>query len=280
MLKVRVIPTLLWKNVGLVKGIGFNSWRRIGTVMPAIKVHNTREVDELILVDISASLESRSPDCESVQEFSKECFVPLTVGGGVRTLTDIRNLLRAGADKVAINSAAYENPKLIKEAAARFGSQCLVISIDARKVSGKYECFSHAGSRPTGKEVSEWAKQVESLGAGEILITSVERDGTMEGYDLDLIKTVTDQVRIPIIASGGAGNYDHMLQAIEKGRASAVAAASIFQFTEQTPVEAKKYLGQKGIAVRNINVGMIEGRNNVIPAKAGINDSGSPLPRG
>ncbi len=253
MLKVRVIPTLLWKNVGLVKGIGFNSWRRIGTVMPAIKVHNTREVDELALFDITATQEERQPDFESIYEFSAECFVPLTVGGGLRTVEDIRQMLRAGADKVSINSAAYENPELIREAAHRFGSQCIVISIDARKVGGRYECFSRAGACSTGRDVKEWAKQAESLGAGEILITSVECDGTMKGYDLDLIRTVTTNVHIPVIASGGAGNYEHMLHALEVGKASAVAAASIFQFTEQTPVEAKRFLAGKGIAVRNVN---------------------------
>ena len=255
MLKVRVIPTLLWKNVGLVKGVGFNSWRRIGTVMPAIKVHNTREVDELILVDISATPEGRSPDYESIYEFSAECFVPLTVGGGVRTIEDIRNLLRAGADKVCINTAAYEQPELIRDAATRFGSQCVVISIDARKVrDGFYECFSRCGTRGTGKEAGAWAREVETLGAGEILITSVERDGTMQGYDLDLIKRITENVSIPVIASGGAGTYEDMLQAITIGKSAAVAAASIFQFTQQTPLGAKQFLAHKGIPVRNVNV--------------------------
>ncbi len=254
MLKTRVIPTLLWKNVGLVKGVGFNSWRRIGTVMPAIKVHNTREVDELILLDISATLAGRNPDFESIYEFSADCFIPLTVGGGVRTLEDIQNLLRAGADKVCINSAAYDQPDLIREGAKRFGSQCIVVSIDARKTeNGFYECFSHSGTRNTGKEVGTWAKEVESLGAGEILITSIERDGTMQGYDLNLIRRVTENSAIPVISSGGAGNYEDMFQAIQAGKASAVAAASIFQFTQQTPLEAKQYLATKGIPVRNIN---------------------------
>ena len=175
MLKVRVIPTLLWKNVGLVKGISFNSWRRIGTVIPAIKVHNAREVDELALFDITATLQGRDPDYESINDFSAECFVPLTVGGGVSSLTHIQNLLKAGADKVSINSAAYQNPDLVREAAQRFGSQCIVVSIDAKKSeNGTYECINHSGTTQTGKEVSQWARQVESLGAGEILITSVE----------------------------------------------------------------------------------------------------------
>ena len=262
MLKVRVIPTLLWKNVGLVKGIGFNSWRRIGTVMPAIKVHNTREVDELALMDITATQEGRAPDFESICEFSADCFVPLTVGGGVKTTEDIRNMLRAGADKVSINSAAYANPELVRQGANRFGAQCIVISIDARKMpGGRYECFTHSGTRPTGREVGEWARQAESLGAGEILITSIERDGAMLGYDLDLIQRVTESVNIPVIASGGAGNYRHLLDAIQIGHASAVAAASIFQFTEQTPVEAKRFLAENGVAVRNRNVAVLSPPN-------------------
>jgi cyclase len=254
MLKVRVIPTLLWKDFGLVKGVGFDSWRRVGTVLPAIKVYNTREVDELILVDITATDEGRAPDCESVAEFSAECFVPLTVGGGVRTIEHITHLLRAGADKITINTAAYETPELVREAANRFGSQCVVASIDAKRTGeGKYECFSHSGIRPTGKEPEEWAREAESLGAGEILITSIERDGSMLGYDLDLIRRVANAVKIPVIASGGAGEYIHLLAALQQGKASAVAAASIFHFTQQTPREAKQFLAQHGILVRNVH---------------------------
>jgi len=255
LLKVRIIPTLLWKNVGLVKGIGFDSWRRVGTVMPAIKVYNMREVDELIILDIAATQENRDPDYYSIHEFSAECFVPLTVGGGVNNLDHIRKLLTSGADKVCINSASYGHPDLIKEASKHFGAQCIVASIDARKkADNNYECFSHSGSRSTGKEVCEWAKRVEELGAGEILITSIERDGSMEGYDLDLINKVTNAVTIPVIASGGAGNYEDMFEAISSAKASAVAAASIFHFTQQTPLEAKKYLANKNIPVRNVNV--------------------------
>jgi cyclase len=218
--------------------------------MPAIKVHNTREVDELMLLDITATLEERSPDYESVEEFSAECFVPLTVGGGIRTIDDIRNLLRAGADKICVNTAALEHPELIRDAASRYGSQCIVVSIDTRKnAAGTYACYSHSGTRPTGKEAGDWASRVESYGAGEILITSIERDGTMQGYDLDLIKTVTSRVDIPVIASGGAGNYHHMLEALEVGKASAVAAASIFQFTELTPLGAKEFLASQNVSV-------------------------------
>lgn len=251
MLKTRIIPTLLWKNLGLVKGIGFDSWRRVGTLLPAVRVYNTRQVDELILVDITATGEKRKPDFETINEISCECFVPFTVGGGITTTEDIKELLRAGADKVAINSAAFKHPELISQGAQMFGSQCIVASIDTKKNSkGEYICYSHSGSKSERIEVSKWAKRVESLGAGEILITSIENDGTKKGYDIDLIKLVTKSVSIPVIASGGAGNYEDMFKAIDKGKASAVAAASIFHYTEQTPMEAKQYLHEKGVPVR------------------------------
>ena len=241
-----------------MKGIGFDSWRRVGTVLPAIKVYNTREVDELILLDIAATGEERDPDYEAICEYCAESFVPLTFGGGIRTLNQIRELLRSGADKVSINSAAYESPTLIRDAARRFGSQCVVVSIDARKKEdGTYECFSHSGSRPTGRKPERWAQEVESNGAGEILITSIERDGTMEGYNIDLIRRVAGAVRIPVIASGGAGNYQHMVEALKLGRASAVAAASMFHFTQQTPGEAKQHLARHGILVRNVHAGLL-----------------------
>ncbi|MGA2852580.1 MAG: imidazole glycerol phosphate synthase cyclase subunit [Verrucomicrobiota bacterium] len=252
MLKVRVIPTLLWKNFGLVKGVGFDSWRRVGTVLPAIKVYNLREVDEIIVVDITASLETREPDYESVAEFSRECFVPLTVGGGIRNLEQIRQLLHSGADKVTVNTAAFENPELVREASLHFGAQCIVASIDVRRLpDGRYECFSHSGTRPTGREPVAWAGELERIGAGEILLTSVERDGMMQGYDTELTRRVAEAVNIPVIVSGGAGSYEHMFQALSIGKASAVAAASIFHFTQQTPLEAKQHLAARGIAVRN-----------------------------
>lgn len=255
MLKIRIIPTLLWKNYGLVKGKSFNSWRRVDTVLPAIKVYNLREVDELILLDITASDERRRPDFESIAEFSEESFVPLTVGGGISNLDDIRQLLLSGADKVSINSYAYEQPKIISDAAEKFGSQCIVSSIDAKLYpDGNHYCISHSGKKCEEIEVTKWAKTVEKLGAGEILITSVEKDGTMLGYDFELLKKVSECVNIPVIASGGAGNYQHFYKAIDECGASAVAAASIYHFTEQTPLEAKKYLAQRGICVRNINI--------------------------
>lgn len=250
MLKTRIIPTLLWKGAGLVKGVAFDSWRRVGTVLPAIKVYNAREVDELVLLDITATREQREPDYESVNEYATECFVPLTVGGGVRALEHVQQLLEAGADKVAINSAAYDQPELIRQGARRFGSQCLVASVDVRRhADGRYECFRHCGQTPTGRDPVQWAQQLEALGAGEILLTRVERDGTFEGYDCELIQRVSQAVNIPVIASGGAGHYAHLLAALHAG-ASAVAAASMFHFTEQTPKEAKAYLASHGIRVR------------------------------
>ncbi len=251
MLKVRVIPTLLWKDFGLVKGVRFDSWRRVGPVLPAIKVYNTRDVDELVLVDITASRKSAAPDYESIRDFSSECFVPLTIGGGITSVDQIQELLRAGADKISINTTAYAKPELIDDGARRFGSQCVVASIDARRMEdGRYLCFSHSGTAATVRRPHEWARELEARGAGEILITSIDQDGTMNGYDLELVARVVNAVNVPVIASGGAGTYEHMRQAIQEAGASAVAAASIFHFTEQTPAEAKKALLATGIPIR------------------------------
>lgn len=251
MLKIRVIPTLLWKNFGLVKGVGFNSWRRVGPVLPAIKVYNSRDVDELILVDITASIENNQPDHDSVSDFSEECSVPFTIGGGITNLQQIVSLLHAGADKIAINTAAYSNPALIEAAANRFGAQCVVVSIDARRhADGSYSCYSHSAAIDTARAPVEWAKEVADRGAGEILLTSIDRDGTMLGYDLELVEQVSKAVNIPVIASGGAGNYEHMIEVVKNAGASAVAAASIFHFTEQTPAGAKNAMQAAGIPVR------------------------------
>ncbi|MDP2264425.1 MAG: imidazole glycerol phosphate synthase cyclase subunit [Hydrogenophaga sp.] len=251
MLKVRVIPTLLWKQFGLVKGVGFDSWRRVGPVLPAVKVYNQREVDELVLVDIVAHQSADDPDFESIDEFGQDCFVPLTVGGGITRIEQVQRLLRAGADKVAVNTAAYARPELVTEIASRHGAQCVVASIDVRaQDAGGWACFSHAGKTGTGREVVAWARELQDRGAGEILITSIERDGTMQGYDLPLIEAVVRAVSIPVIASGGAGNYQHMVEAVTQAGASAVAAASIFHFTEQTPAGAKAALAAAGVSVR------------------------------
>jgi cyclase len=251
-LKVRVIPTLLWKDFGLVKGVRFDSWRRVGSVLPAIKVYNARDVDELVLVDITATGAHRSPDHESVADFADECSVPLTVGGGIREHGQIVRLLHAGADKVALNSALYEQPLLVDEAARQFGSQCVVASIDVRRDGdGALRCLSHSGTRETGRDPLAWARELTDRGAGEILLTSVDRDGTMTGYDFDLIGRVTAAVTVPVIASGGAGTYQHLVDAVRQAGASAVAAASMFHFTEQTPAGAKAAMHSAGISVRH-----------------------------
>ena len=251
MLKVRVIPTLLWKHFGLVKGVGFDSWRRVGPVLPAVRVYNQREVDELVLVDIVAHLSADDPDFDSINEFGQDCFVPLTVGGGITRIDQVQKLLRAGADKVSLNTSVYTQPNLVSEIAKCHGAQCVVASIDVRADSnGGWMCFSHAGQQATGREVCEWARELESRGAGEILITSIERDGTFQGYDLALIERVVGAVKIPVIASGGAGNYKHMVEAVTQAGASAVAAASMFHYTEQTPAGAKAALAAAGVLVR------------------------------
>ena len=257
MLKVRVIPTLLWKDVGLVKGVGFDSWRRVGPVLPAIKVYDAREVDELILVDITASMEGRSPDHESVSDLADECFVPLTVGGGIRTLPEIVSLLQAGADKVSLNSSLFDEARLVDDAARRFGAQCVVASIDARRRENGYVCVSHSGSRETSREPVAWARELVDRGAGEILLTSVDRDGTMLGYDLELVAQVAGAVHVPVIASGGAGSYQDMVAAVNEGGASAVAAASVFHFTEQTPAGAKAAMEAAGIPIRRSYTGQV-----------------------
>jgi cyclase len=251
MLKVRVIPTLLWKQFGLVKGVAFDSWRRVGPVLPAIKVYNQREVDELVLVDIVAHRSDADPDFESIDEFGQDCFVPLTVGGGITRMEQVQRLLRAGADKVSLNTVNYTNPALVNEIAKRHGVQCVVASIDVRaQDGGGWVCFSHAGQQASGREVAAWARELEDRGAGEILITSIERDGTMQGYDLALIEAVVRAVNIPVIASGGAGSYQHLVDAVTQAGASAVAAASMFHFTEHTPAGAKAALAAAGVPVR------------------------------
>jgi cyclase len=249
--KIRVLPTLLYKEVGLVKGQQFDSWRRVGPAQQAMRVYNMREVDEMVFLDIDATPRGLRPDFALIDELADACFMPLTVGGGVRTVDDVRRLLQVGADKVAINTAAVEEPALIREVARRFGSQCMVVSIDARRhTDGKFKVFTHSGTCATCMEPLEVATRSEALGAGEILLTSIDRDGMMDGYDVELIRMVSDAVSIPVIASGGAGTYAHMAEALEVGHASAVAAASMFTFTEQTPLEAKRYLASRGFRVR------------------------------
>jgi len=245
------MPTLLYRDSTLVKGVAFDSWRRVGSLMQAVKVYNLRQVDELVFLDISATNQGRRPDFNLVDDFADECFMPLTVGGGVRTVDDVRELLRVGADKVAVNTVAVERPEVIREMAACFGSQCVVVSIDVKKAGNGHETvWTHSGTCDTGLDPVAFALSVERMGAGEILLTDIELDGTMTGYNRELIRKVASAVKIPVIASGGAGSYQDMENVLSAGHASAVAAASIFHFTEQTPIEAKMFLREAGFPMR------------------------------
>jgi len=250
MLKIRVMPTLLWRESALVKGVGFDSWRVVGSAMQAVKVFNLREVDELIFLDIAATREESGPDFDLIDELADECFMPLTVGGGVRDADDVRCLLQVGADKVALNTLAVESPLLVESLSRRFGAQCIVVSIDFRRseMSGA-SVWTRSGTLDTGLDVVEWAREVERRGAGEILLSSIERDGTLGGYDLDITRRVCEAVSVPVIASGGAGSYAHLQGALEVG-ASAVAAGALWQFTQATPLEAKRFLAKEGFAMR------------------------------
>ena len=251
MLKKRIIPCLDIKNGRVVKGINFVNLVDAGNPAEQAKIYNDNGADEICFLDISASNENRNIILEVVKKTTQNCFVPLTVGGGVRNMEDISNLLLAGADKVSINTAAVSNENLIKEGANKFGSQCIVVAVDAKKVDNdKWEVFTHGGRKSTGIDVLEFVRNVEFLGAGEILLTSMDRDGTKKGYDLDLTKKVANLVSIPVIASGGVGNLEHLYQGFKIGNASAVLAASIFHFGEFSIQDAKKYLDTKGIPVR------------------------------
>ena len=251
MLKNRIIPCLDVKNGRVVKGINFIELKDAGDPVEQAKVYSDGGADEICFLDITASNENRNTILDVVKKTSQECFVPLTVGGGVRNIIDISNLLKSGADKVSINTAAVSNKNIIKDSAENFGSQCIVIAIDAKKISEKkWEVFTHGGRNSTGLDVLNYAKEVEELGAGEILLTSMDRDGTKKGYDLELTELVSNSVNIPVIASGGVGKLDHLYDGLKKGKASAVLAASIFHFGEFSINDAKKYLDLKGIPVR------------------------------
>ncbi|HEY7609114.1 MAG TPA: HisA/HisF-related TIM barrel protein [Alphaproteobacteria bacterium] len=249
MLKVRIIPVLLYRNHSLVKTVRFDAPRRVGTPQQAINVYNLREVDELVLLDIDATAQGRTPDLALIDELADGCFMPFAVGGGIRSARDVAELLRVGADKVVVNSGFAERPELVREIADDFGTQAVVVSIDARRVDGRHRAFARNGRHPTGCTPSDLARRAEDQGAGEILLTSIDRDGTMEGYDLDLVAEVARRVTIPVIACGGCGILGHMAEAVAAG-ASAAAAASMFHFTEQTPREAKLHLKDAGYAVR------------------------------
>ena len=250
MLKNRIIPCLDVKNGRVVKGINFVNLKDAGDPVEQAKIYSDGGADEICFLDITASNENRETIYEVVKETSKKCFVPLTVGGGVRSVEDINKLLNCGADKVSINTAAIQNPKVVIESSKKFGSQCIVVAIDVKKRNDSWEIFTHGGRNETGINAIEFSKQMEENGAGELLITSMDRDGTQIGYDIELMRNISSIVNIPIIASGGVGNLDHLVDGIKLGNASAVLAASIFHYGKHSVVEAKQYLDSKGISVR------------------------------
>jgi cyclase len=254
MLKVRIIPCLDVKDGRSVKGVQFVDLRDAGDPVEQARAYDAAGADELTFLDITASHENRDTIFDVVSRTAEQCFMPLTVGGGVRTVEDIRKLLLAGADKVSINSGAVTRPEFVREAAQKYGDQCIVVSIDARQTApGKWEVFTHGGRKGTGLDAIAWAKRMTDHGAGEILLTSMDRDGTKSGFDLELTRSVADAVPVPVIASGGVGTLDHLVEGVTQGGASAVLAASIFHFGTFTIAEAKEHLARAGVAVRPIS---------------------------
>jgi|TARA_B100001540_G_scaffold162066_1_gene143404 cyclase len=250
MLKNRIIPCLDVKNGRVVKGINFVDLKDAGDPVEQAKIYSDGGADEICFLDITASNENRETIYDVVQKTSQKCFVPLTVGGGVRSVEDISKLLNCGADKVSINTAAVQNADVILDSSKKFGSQCIVVAIDAKKDGNTWEVFTHGGRNKTGINVIDFAKKMEDSGAGELLVTSMDRDGTQVGYDIDLISKISDKVNIPLIASGGVGNLNHLVDGIKVGKASAVLAASIFHYGKHSIKDAKEYLDSKGIPVR------------------------------
>lgn len=251
----RIIPCLDVDKGRVVKGVNFVDIRDAGDPVEIARKYNEQGADEITFLDITASHESRDTTYETVERMASQVFIPLTVGGGVRTVEDIRNLLNAGADKVGINTAAVVDPEFVREAAQRFGSQCIVVAIDAKRVSGddespRWEIFTHGGRKPTGLDAVEWAIKMTEYGAGELLLTSMDRDGTKIGFDLELTRAVSDAVSVPVIASGGVGELQHLADGVTKGGADAVLAASIFHFGQHTIPEAKEFMAAQGIEVR------------------------------
>ena len=250
-LKVRVIPTLLWKSAGLVKGVSFDSWRRVGPIVPAVRVYTARDVDELAVMDITATIEGRSPDLDLIAEVAAHATIPLAYGGGISCADQVAQILEAGADKVIINSSLYANLSLAERCAEKFGTQCVVAGIDFRRNEGVLQCYKDSGTTPVNIGALDWAQSVVSAGAGEVLLTSVDLDGAMSGYDIEAIGEVCSVVDAPVIASGGAGKTSDFVDAVLLGGASAVAAASVFHFTELTPFEVKVHMSERGIPVRH-----------------------------
>ncbi len=250
MLKNRIIPCLDVKNGRVVKGINFVDLQDAGDPVEQAKIYSDGGADEICFLDITASNENRDTIYEVVKETSKKCFVPLTVGGGVRNVEDINKLLNCGADKVSINTAAVQDANVVVESSKKFGSQCIVVAIDAKKNGDKWDVYTHGGRNNSGLDALEFAEKMEDSGAGELLVTSMDRDGTQIGYDIELMKKISKKVNIPLIASGGVGNLDHMVEGIKEGNASAVLAASIFHYGTHSVKEAKDYLNSKGVPVR------------------------------
>ena len=252
MLSVRIIPCLDVHEGRVVKGIKFLDLIDAGDPVECGKAYDEQGADELVFLDITASSDERKTMIDVVERTASQCFMPLTVGGGLRTVENIRDMLNAGADKVSLNTAAVNNPELIRQSASKFGNQCIVVAIDAKRANDekRWEVFTHGGRKPTGLDVIEWARKVVSLGAGEILLTSMDADGTKAGYDNNLTRAVSDTVSVPVIASGGAGNLDHLADALQVGGANAVLAASIFHFGTYTIHQAKKHLQARGLPVR------------------------------
>ncbi|HEY6044718.1 MAG TPA: imidazole glycerol phosphate synthase subunit HisF [Nitrosospira sp.] len=246
----RIIPCLDVTSGRVVKGINFIGLRDAGDPIEISRRYDDQGADELTFLDITASSDDRDLILHIIEEVAAQVFIPLTVGGGVRKVEDVRRLLNAGADKVSINTSAVQNPELVEAAADRYGSQCIVVAIDAKRTENGWEVFTHGGRRATGLDAVEWAKKMQALGAGEILLTSMDRDGTRNGFDLALTRAVSDAVEVPVIASGGVGNLDHLAQGITQGHADAVLAASIFHYGEYTVRQAKEYMAQHGIEVR------------------------------
>ncbi len=250
MLAKRIIPCLDVDNGRVVKGVQFVDIKDAGDPVEVAKRYNEQGADEITFLDITATHHGRDTTYHTVERMAETVFVPLTVGGGVRKLEDIRNLLNAGADKVAVNSTAVFNPEFVAESSQRFGSQCIVVAIDAKRVADHWEIFTHGGRKPTGINAVEWAVKMADLGAGELLVTSMDGDGTKKGYDLELMQAITSHVNVPVIASGGVGNLQHLADGVLKGGADAVLAASIFHFGEYSIAEAKQYMAEQGIEMR------------------------------